>query len=481
MQGQKPSRSLAYRVLYNIDREVAYDLREADTPYKVGEILCEQMRQWQSLDKKTFEEHIADYASPDGRFQYFAQLHGWFEQINEAKACFDLRSEENHERLSAYDLRTAAYRFCRILGATPTYVLDNGKELKNGADLTDGGTNDALTMRPLLLSACRRGALGQWMSVFYHEDPHQVFEEPYSYEHRLEEWLMKMGELDQNNMYYRRFLTAKKETADKVREVTDGYRRAKNKEHVWKIAFYVLSAVWMLLVLVLGIDHPDNLLEHATAAIILPVGGITALIVGLRFFFKGYGFIFCFLLGLLGLMTAWIPVKILGYVYQNFPSLFAVAIVAITAVYMVICRLTDFRTDSKDDNQLIDGVMADDVKTSLLEPLYYTFKQKSYRFKGSKFAVLDDVNNQVRSISGESVIHYMLWSLMALTVILELVLFSPKMGDMKVPGEKPTVDGVVRQLQDAARQREAEQAEEAAEGQEAEREGEENESALELR
>ena len=55
------------------------------------------------------------------------------------------------------------------------------------------------------------------------------------------------------------------------------------------------------------------------------------------------------------------------------------------------------------------------------------FKQKSYRFKGSKFGLLDDVSNQVRSISGESVIHYILWSLMVGLLVAELVVFSPNL------------------------------------------------------
>ena len=83
--GQKPSRSLGYKVLYNIDRDAAYDLRSADTPYKVGEMLRDQLKEWQSLDEETFAKQVADYAEPEGRFFYFAQLHGWFEQISQAR------------------------------------------------------------------------------------------------------------------------------------------------------------------------------------------------------------------------------------------------------------------------------------------------------------------------------------------------------------------------------------------------------------
>lgn len=455
-QGQLPSRSLGYKVLYNIDRDAAYDLRDADTPYKVGEILNQQLVEWESLNAKDFDERIADYASESGRFQYFAQLHGWYEQINEAKACFDLKSEENRERLGAYDLRTAAYRFCRILGSKPVYRLENGVELKNGADLTEGAKYDKLTMRPLLLSASRRGVLAQWMSVYYHEDPHKTFDEPYSYERRLEEWLLKLGEIDQNQMYYKRYLNAKQETARKFKQVSDSYQRAKNKERTWKAVFYVLCAVWIAMLALFGVSNKESLLEHATYSMILPVGGFMALIVGLRAFFKGYGFIFCSLFGLVGLATSWIPVKLLEYVNGNYPTMFVPVMIAITLIYMLVCHLTDFRTASENDSKLVDGVMEDDVKTNLLEPLYYTFKQKSYRFKGSKFAILDDVNNQVRSISGESVMHYILWSMMVLTVLLELVMFSPKLLNMNVPGERPLMEDVVKQIQDVAHQDEAE-------------------------
>lgn len=447
-QDQTPTRSLGYKVLYNLDRKAAYDLREANTPQQVGEVLCEQMKEWQTLDSKAFEERIKDYTDTDGRFQFFAQLHGWYEQIGEAKACFDLKSEENRERLGAYDLRTAAYRYCRILGTTPTYLLENGVELKNGADLTDEGTHDSVTMRPLLLSACRHEALSQWMSVFYHEDPHQTFEEPYSYERRLEEWLLILGNLDQNQTYYKRYVTAQKETASKYKEVTEGYKHAKNKEHIWEMIFYGLSVAWIVLLSIFGIPNHASLLEHSTAAIFLPVGGLTALITGVRYYFKGYGFVFCCLFGLIGMATALIPINILEYVEGSYPTLFVPTIIGITLIYMLVCRLTDFRTDSKGDNMLIDGVMQDDVKTTLLEPLYYTFKQKSYRFKGSKFAILDDVNNQVRSISGESIMHYVLWSFMVFLVLAELLLFNPHLANMQLPSEKATTGRVVRQQLD---------------------------------
>lgn len=423
-QDRRPTRSLGYKVLYNLYRDAAFDLRDADTPYKVGEILNRQMQEWQSLSEQEFSEMIFDYANEDGRFLYFAQLHGWFEQMSMARACFDLKSEENRDRLSAYDLRTAAYRFCRQLGVTPSYVLEGGIELKDGRQLPVEG------QRPKLFAAMKRGALSQWMSVFYHENPAEEFVEPYSYEHTLQDWVEALGRVDPNQFYHKRYMNAKQETANKYKEVRQNYRRAKAKEHTWRITFYSLSALWLVLLIIFGVDRRDEFLAHAWSTVVLPVGGVTALIAGMRAFFRGYGFLFCTLWAAIGLMSAWIPVFLLRYVHVHYDGMFTLTMIAITLVYFAICHITDYRSDTQGDSQLINVVMEDDVKTSLIDPLYYTFKQKSYKFKGSKFGVLDDVNNQVRSISGESVVHYMTWSLLMAVIVLEMICFSPSLLNM---------------------------------------------------
>ena len=419
--GHQPTRSLGYKVLYNIDREAAYDLREADTPYRVGEVLCEQLKEWQNLDDKAYAEKASDYMDQDGRFFYFAQLHGWYEQISQARACFDMKSDENKERLGAYDVRTAAYRFCRILGATPSYVLEDGTILKNGADI------DKQTYRPQLLNAIRNGSLSQWMSVFYHENPHEEFSEDYSYEHRLEEWILSLGDIDQNQKYYKRYGNAKEETAQKYKEVRMGYHRAMTKERRWRIIYYSLCGLWLAALMIFGVSGREYLFRHSFMAIGLPVGGVTAVIVGLRAYFRGYGFVMSCLWGLLGLLSSWIPIYILRLVDHSWPALFIPVAVVLTLVYMAICHVTDFRADAKGDNELINEVMEDDIKSTLLEPLYYTFKQRTFKFKGSKFGMLDDVTNQIRSLSGESVLHYILWSAMMGILLLEMIVFSPKL------------------------------------------------------
>ena len=425
-RNQSYSEALAYKVLYNLDRNAAYDLRNADTPQKVGELLNERLKNLEHADEDEFKKQMSDIIDLNGRFSYFAQLHGWSEVLNEANRCFDFNSEENKERLGAYDAKTAVYRFCKILGVTPTYVLADGTELKDGRNIH---SHDYAQIR----NEMRNGSFTQWLSAFYHEDPFADFTEEYAYEHTLEEWLNALGKIDSHQTFYKRFVNAREETSHRIHNVRSGWERAKGKEKIWRMAFYSLSALWILMMLFIGVKDRTFLLGHSFLSIGLPLGGMTGIIVATRAYFRGYDFFFSFLWGLAGAFSSFIPILILKYMDQSHPSLFNLTVIAISLVYMLICHLTDFRGDQKADNRLITEVLDNDIKSTLLEPLYYTFKTKSYKFKGSKFGLLDDVTDQVRSISGESVLHYVLWSILALIFVLDFIIYSPSLLNVSNP------------------------------------------------
>lgn len=425
-EGQPYSRELAYKVLYNIDKTAAYDLREADTPEMVGELLSEQLIQWQHLDEAEFAEKMREYSEHDGRFFHYAQLHGWFDLVGEVTRCFDLGSDENRNRFCAYDLRTAAYRMCRIFGVIPKYELSDGSKLVNGKEIDN-------RYRSEIRREMHSGYFIQWLSVFYHEDPYQDFSETYSYERMLEEWINVLGSFDAQTPYYKRFVTAKEETQRKYKEVSDIYNRLKAKENIWRFVFYSLCSLWLLLLVLFGVGNREYMLEHAVLTIGLPVGGASALIVGIRTFFKGYGFVISCLCGALGALSSLLPIWALRFTEANMPLLFIPVIILLTAVYIIICHLTDFRRESQEDKKFINEILDNDIQSTLIEPLYYTFKTKSYKFRGSKFGALDDVQNRVRSIAGESVLHYVLWSLMAAFLLIEMIVYNPHLLNVDNP------------------------------------------------
>jgi serine/threonine protein kinase len=426
-QGQPYSRQLCYKVLYNLDREAAYDLRSAYKPAEIGDLLSHQLMQTEHLSSEDFAVQMMEYTDKDGRFHYYAQLHGWYEIMNEATRCFDLSLPENRDRLSAYDLRTALYRFCRILGAKPGYLLPNGTILNDGRSID-------ISFTSLIRSELRNGALAQWMSVYYHEDPSREFAEEYSYERELEEWIMALGRLDNQQPYYRRFTKACEDTKSRVAAVRKQWSKARAKEKMWKYIFCSLCGIWILLVLIFGITGRSYLMEHKFLSMGLPLGGMTGIIVGVRCYFKGMGPMLSTLMGVLGVASSAIPIFIIAKVQTANPGILNYVVVAITVVYMLICYFTAFKENHVSDSETMQEVLkSDDVKSSLLEPLYYTFKTKSQRYKSTKFGLLDEVSDQVNSLSGESVVHYVLWSVLALIMVLEFCIFSSSILDMKLP------------------------------------------------
>lgn len=440
IDGQPYSRQLAYKVLYNLDRMAAYDLKDADTPLKVGELLAEQLRQLQNATDEEVALAIADFSDPDGRFAYFAQLHGWTKELAESRACFDMKSPENKDRLGAYDMRTAAYRFCKILGEKPGYLLSDGTIV----------TEDTYTepkYMSLVRTELRCACFAQWMSVAFHEDPNKDFSETYSYERSLEQWLLALGNIDPQQKYYKRFENAKEETKRKCDELRDYYNGVKTRETLWRSVFYALTILWLLMLVFVGISNKEYVLEHSFISIALPLGGVSALLMMLKAYFRGYGFLMSLIWGIGGFLTSYIPIWLLKLVDAGMPSLFVPAVVLITLVYAFICHRSDFNGVGKEDKKLIGEVLDGDINSRLLEPLYYSFKAKTYKYKGTKFGLMDDIYNQINSVAGESVIHYAFWCLMPLLFVLEIVVFSPKLMDFKTPdlGVNPTK--VIQQLE----------------------------------
>ena len=95
--------------------------------------------------------------------------------------------------------------------------------------------------------------------------------------------------------------------------------------------------------------------------------------------------------------------------------------------------LTNYHTESKEDKQLFNEVLDADIKSSLIEPLYYTFKTKSYHFKGTKFRLLDGVRDRLRALTEERFFHHLCWCLLFLCLIVELVAYHPLLLDMPLP------------------------------------------------
>ena len=340
--------------------------------------------------------------------------------------CFDLNSEENRERLGAYDLRVAAYRFCVILGGTPKYRLSSGLLLADGKNIPG-------KCRSEIRTELRTGSFAQWLTIFYHENPHTDFAEEYSYERTLEQWIMAVGEFDAQYTYHKRYTIAKESTSNKYKEVKHNYVVSRRNELIWKVVYYVFCFIWLYLLIKYGISNRNTLLENLIPAVFLPVGGGCACIFAAKAFFKGYGALILILFGLLGSLTAFVPILVLWLASGVSDAVFVGIIVGFTIISMIIHYVMELRRERREDVKLMNQVIDDDIKSNLIDPLYYTFKTKSFKYKGAKFGVLDEIQDRLKGVSNESVLHNILWSLLMVLLVLEIIAFHPRLMNVNVP------------------------------------------------
>lgn len=424
--GKPFSKTLAYKVLYDIDRTAPFDLVNADTPEKLGEYLSRKLVEWQSLDDSQFAEKMKDFTDPDGRFAYYAQLHGWYEVADNANRCFALDSSENRERLGVYNLRMAAYRFCRILGYAPHYKLNESTTLTSGEQIDEQNKND-------LKRELSRGCLAQWLAAYYHEDPTRDFSQQYSYEHALAEWIEKLGTIDQTNVYYRRYEQAKRETRKKFENTVKTYRMMGIQSMSWQILCYALAAAWIVMLLLFGVGNHESIVNHSLYTIGIPVGVMSGALLGVRAYFRGNDTTITALWVIVGLLTSLIPIQILKFVQKSYPSAFVATIIAISLIYIAICLFSNRRKTAEDHAKLLKEVLGDDVKTQLIEPLYYAFKTKSHSYKGVKFSLVDEIEDQFVADSTYRIAHFVLWSIMLILLLAELILYSPHLMNYPMP------------------------------------------------
>lgn len=426
LEGKTLSRNLAYKVLYNLSKDTAYDIKEAHDPVSIGTLLSERLQALQYATDKERMEQLSDFMPEDGRFYFFTQLHGWMDEYAMACSCFNLNSKENKERMGNYNIMTAAYRMCRMLGVRPLYLMPSGRKLRRLKDLESESVDD-------LREELQNGSLADWLTIFFHEDPKKDFSEPYSYERNLEKWIHAMGSIDSANPLYRRYTKAHDEMEKKNEQVKRNFNRSRMFERTTILFFSLLLLAWISMAVILGLGDHKLLLANKLYTIVLPAGGLVAMLLATKSFFYGNGFMLTILSALFGLCTSFLPIAALYFVDNHFPDLFVPAVIAITLIYVWVGRMSNADQLAKQDKQAILDILEDNEKTALMEPLYYTFKSKSNKFKGSKFNVLDDVEQRIGFSNLRRSLHYLYLAMAVIILIVEMLLFNHKLLNLDAP------------------------------------------------
>lgn len=423
-------RTTAYQVLYNIDRNCGFDLASATAVADVARIMAEDLLKSQDMDDEAFLKAMKDSVVLGGRLELYAKIHQWNEVLTTMHDILNLDAPHNQERYSIYDLRTAAYKLCKAIGGQPVYEVKGEEQsvvISHPDELGKLSVKDVRT-------AIRNGHLLEWLSIFYHEDPTMVFEGEHAYNERVRDFLCTIGEYDGGEIHFKRFTIAQEELERKVTESRKAWDKSMRYKSLFRTCFLGVNTVWLLLLVLLGLDETQRMQDNIYAYTMLVVGIPLGVILMVRNYFRGNGISLGILFASVGLLASLIPASALSYCMTQLPGSSRWGALLMSVGYASFGLRYAFRkstvasiTDDMEDCFTVNK------ESALSEMLYYTFRSRTFKFKGSNFAMMDDAVGEAKSSSTEKVIDCLMWSLLPMVLIIAMLWFHSSLLDHNGP------------------------------------------------
>lgn len=419
----------AYTILYSLDKNCGFDLKDAKNEIQVARLLEQELIKCQELSNEEFEQQLHPFISRKGRLYIYSTLHNWTRVRNLIDSYFNMESAENTDRFSLYDIRTAAYKLCVAIGGVPGYNIHTEEEgntivqsISALKDLPAKAVRDEM----------RQGSLKQWISIFFHENPLDNFTEPYDYEHSVERYLLTLGTYDNSEMHYKRYAKAEEQMDRKILESKQEWMANLKRQKTCMYTVCAMSAIWILLVGIFDIPATDVFKENIYYYVGIPVGFAAALVLIVWSYFRGHGFLVCTVWAFIGLLSSLIPACIMDITCSHFPMATKWVVLALSIIYIGFALKACLQKKTNQLETLSDAFSIDENK-ALIEKLYYTFKTKSFKFKGSNFSLMDDIVDESKASSYGKFITCLIWGVLILVLILLFVWYHPSMLNHAAP------------------------------------------------
>lgn len=438
MEKYKEEQGGAHIIFYHLRPSIAYDLRGANSPKTIAAILNGALRENQQRNGRFFEDAMYDFTSAKGRLRIYAKIQGWNETIEQLESIIDNELHDRASRHGNFDLPTAMYKLCVAMGGRPTYTIDE-HEITDYEDLRTLSSDR-------VREESRSGHLNQWLATFFHESPKHCYDSAQDFVENLTQYVEKIGEIDRDNVYYRRYIRAKELSDSRKNNVGRMMKNVESTKKSMNMVFHTMAAISLLIALFYGV--PKELHSHIGLFIGIPIAIGSTAIAGTKGYFSGNGILVTIICGIVGALSAYIPTMILEWVIANAASMTTLATVAIIATYvglsyMVGCNKSTDRLNTL--KTVIEKSNEDENSAKVhADCLYYTFKSNNKKFKSSSYGVYDDISSELKLIKNDCLVHYTCWCLMMMLITLSFVLFHPSLSGQKMPN----TDNVATQLKE---------------------------------
>lgn len=420
------ARVQAYRILYHLDKNIGFDLKSSTSRSGVAAYLSRIMTENQYLRNDEFTALFKEYIGAESRLHYYAKMKGWRDVVELNHHTMNLTAEENISRYGVYDIRTAAYRLCEQLGYTPEYyVRQTGRLITSYEEFRQ-------TDKKALRDEFEKGSLKQWLCIFFHENPHETFAERYSYEKRLCEYLTEVGHFFPDDTHYRRYKHALNETQKKQADSRRVGAHIRGREELLVKGFIASTVFTFLIISIFGFSNPAYVTQFSKYVIGIPIGLMTGIITSTWSYFHGNGLFFNLFWAISGFLSGFIPAWIIRQTGPGHSTLMTIASLLMLLAYAGFA-FWEGKRKSVYKYKDLEPLFSESVTEKFLDPLHYTYRQKSFLFKGSKFKALDEAISVITASKVEFYVHYIEWILFMFFIALMFILFHASLLDLHIP------------------------------------------------
>lgn len=425
-EGEAHSEALAFGVLYHLDRTKGFNLLKYTNRQQVGELLSAKLIEAQEEDDARLPEIMKDYLDEKGKLYYYCQAHQWADLLEFRSFCFETRGETKNTRCGEYNLRIALYRFCAGMGFIAGYRFAEGEQtIYSLEDLKGIPAKD-------IKNEFRQGSIKYWMTVFFHENPFETFEQKYSYERSLEQYLEKIKEYNAADYHAKRFSQAKEQQEEQLNKFRNIFKNAKAMEVIWFLIFGLLSGIFVFLIKTYGIINTELYVKNFYTITCAPIFVIAILMFSLRSFYYASGVFLTIVTSICGAVLLTLPAWGAHWLIEKYPDQLTNIIMGLTILYIIIAFITGLmRSTIKVRN--LKPLCEEKVEMSLMEPLYFTYKTSVSKFRGSDYGALEDAIEVVRNTKRELRTHYLLWSMLVAIFIVLFVCYHPQFLGIEQP------------------------------------------------
>lgn len=428
INGQSYSESLAFGVLYCLDKACGFNLNhEYTTPKEIAGLLSQIMISVQNMkDLDILPVALESFWGKQSRLYYFCKIHGWDDLLDYRDNVLRILEEKEENRLGEFNLSTASYQLCWKMGLQPGYlfakkqvVVSSIEELKQISERE-------------IRQEFRNGKLKEWLAVFYYANPLNNFDSEYSYEKSLASYLYKIEEFNATDFFGKRFFLAKERQAGLQRRIKISLRTAMTIDIISNILFISMGLTLIYFIAKYGIDDPELFIYNYFYQVVAPIGLFGGIYFGIKAFHLSSGIIMNILHTLLGALGTAAPAVFVYWPFRMFPGSFQLILMALILFYVFAIFIWGLRDSAYKIRKLI-VLSEDNIQYTLIEPLDFAYKTVVAKYKTSNEKTMKEALLVISLKQKKLLTFYSVWILLGAYFLIIYFCFNSHFAGMEAP------------------------------------------------